>query len=121
MSIYPSVQNNRLQSSAQSLFGSFSGGGGGGGSDCFTIDICPDILIAAIAAAAAGAFYLIYQGITMAMRRRKRGFMQNPADEFWDMINLGKIPDIVQIFSGFTSSLPSFSKYLSVFYQAPKN
>ena len=42
--------------------GSYSGGGGS--SSCFTIDICPDLLIAAIAAAAAGAFYLIYTGIT---------------------------------------------------------
>ena len=61
----------------------------GQGSDCFNIDSCPDIVLAAFAAAAAGAFFLIYQAITMAMRRRKRGFVQNPADlDFW--IHLGK-------------------------------
>ena len=54
--------------------GSYSGGGGS--SSCFTIDICPDLLIAAIAAAAAGAFYLIYTGITKASaKRRKRSSM----------------------------------------------
>ena len=60
--------------------GSYSGGGGS--DSCFTIDICPDLLIAAIAAASAGAFYLIYTGITMASaRRRKRSSSYMPNDD----------------------------------------
>ena len=52
--------------------GSYSGGSSG--SDCFTIDICPDLLISALTAAAAVAFYLIYQAITMKAAGRKRSF-----------------------------------------------
>ena len=50
--------------------GSFSGGGGMG--SCFSIDICPDLILAAIAVAAGGAVFLIYQAITVAGRRKKR-------------------------------------------------
>ena len=50
--------------------GSFSGGGGTG--SCLSIDICPDLILAAIAVAAGGAVFLIYQAITVAGRRRKR-------------------------------------------------
>lgn len=86
--LYSSQYNTRLQTSAQNLLGAFSGGyGGGSGSDCFTIDICPDLLIAGIAAAAAGAFFLIYQGITMAVRRRKRSV----SDTVMDSLALGKV------------------------------
>ena len=69
----------RLQGAASGGHGSYSGGGGSG--SCFTIDICPDLLIAAIAAAAAGAFYLIYTGITKASaKRRKRSLMPDIDD-----------------------------------------
>ena len=54
-----------------SYHGSF-GSLGMGGTDCFTIDICPDLLLAAFAAAAAVAFWLIYTAITMNAGRRKR-------------------------------------------------
>ena len=50
--------------------GSFSGGGGTG--SCLSIDICPDLILAAIAVAAGGAVFLIYQAITVAGRRKKR-------------------------------------------------
>ena len=50
--------------------GSFSGGGMA--SSCFSIDICPDLILAAIAVAAAGAAFIIYQAITVAGRRKKR-------------------------------------------------
>ena len=65
---------SQMLAAASGGHGSYSGGGGS--SSCFTIDICPDLLIAAIAAAAAGAFYLIYTGITKASaKRRKRSSM----------------------------------------------
>ncbi len=40
--------------------------------DGFDIDICPDLLLAAIGAAAAGAFAILFTAITMAGRRKKR-------------------------------------------------
>lgn len=44
--------------------------------DGFDIDICPDLLLAGIAAAAAGAFVFLYTAITMAGRRKKRSIDQ---------------------------------------------
>lgn len=38
----------------------------------FDLDICPDLLLAGIAAAAAAAFALLYTAITMAQRRKRR-------------------------------------------------
>ena len=52
--------------------GSYSGMGGGGGGSCFSLDICPDIIITLIAAAAAAGFYLLYVTIQNAGRRRRR-------------------------------------------------
>ena len=37
-----------------------------------TIDICPDIILSAIAVAGAGFFYLIYTSVTMAVRRKRK-------------------------------------------------
>ena len=59
------------------LFGSLSSSGGysdmsSGSGSCFSLDICPDIILALIAAAAAAGFYFIYITITMAGRRRRR-------------------------------------------------
>ena len=43
-----------------------------------TIDICPDIILSALAVAGAGFFYLIYTSVTMAARRkRKKRSIQN--------------------------------------------
>ena len=39
---------------------------------CPEIDICPDLLLAAIAAFSAAAFFGLYMAITAAGRRRKR-------------------------------------------------
>jgi MFS superfamily sulfate permease-like transporter len=52
--------------------GSYSGGGGYGTSpgSCFSIDICPDIILAVIAAAAAAAVYLLYTTITAGRKKR---------------------------------------------------
>ena len=42
--------------------------------ECFTIDICPDLLISGLTAAAAAAFYFIYQAITVKAGRKKRSY-----------------------------------------------
>ena len=39
---------------------------------CFELEICPDLILAGIAAVAAGAFYAIYVAITMSKKRRRR-------------------------------------------------
>ena len=48
--------------------------------DCFELEICPDLILAAMAAAAAGAFTLLYTAITMAKRRKRRA-LNAPLDE----------------------------------------
>ncbi len=48
------------------------------GCDLFQFKICPDLLLAAITAAAAAAFLALYMAITQARRRRKRAFQSNP-------------------------------------------
>ena len=83
----PSRSALGLKEAASAIYGSFSGMGGGSGS-CFTLEICPDLLIAGIAVAAAAAFWLIYEAITMAgARRRKRSV----SDLTSSIINLGKL------------------------------
>ena len=59
------------------LSGSYSNSYGSG--SCLTIDICPDLLFAALALAAAAAFVFTYMAITMNGRRRKRSlnFIRN--------------------------------------------
>ena len=52
--------------------GSFGGFSSFGTASCFSIDICPDLLLGAIAVAATGAGFLIYTAIVAAGRRRKR-------------------------------------------------
>ena len=42
------------------------------GTNCATIDICPDLLIGALFAAGAVAFFFLYQAITKAGERKKR-------------------------------------------------
>ena len=82
-SILSRYSNQKLQGAATNgnlgIFGAYGGHGGMiGGTDCFTIDICPDLLLAAFAAAAAAAFWLIYTAITQnAGRRKKRSALQN--------------------------------------------
>ena len=82
----PSRSTLGLKEAASAIYGSFSGMGGGSGS-CFTLEICPDLLIAGIAVAAAAAFWLIYEAITMAgARRKKRNVLDLPSS----IINIGK-------------------------------
>jgi hypothetical protein len=71
--------------------GSYSGGGGYGSSpgSCFSIDICPDIILAVIAAAAAAAVYLLYTTITAGRKKRSTselGLLGGLAD----FLNLGR-------------------------------
>ena len=92
--------------SASSQYGSTSHKGSisllGGGTRCLTIDICPDILIAAAALAGAAAFYALYQAISAKGRKRRRRRNdkdgktenQNLAETipfFWDLMASGRI------------------------------
>ena len=76
--------------------GSYGGGGFMGSDSCFSIDICPDLIFAAVAAAAAAGVYVIYQAIvTKGKRRRKRD-----SDNTWALLAfLPKIISVGQIFS----------------------
>ena len=78
-----------LQSSQSQMYGSFSGGGHGGygygmgspGGSCFSIDICPDLILALITAAGAAAALGFYLAIVAAGKRRKRSLSgQSPWD-----------------------------------------
>ena len=57
------------------------------------LDICPDLLIAGLAAAAAGAFFFLYQAITKAGKRRKRSnfYEVNDASMVFDLLAIGKV------------------------------
>jgi len=44
----------------------------GGGTRCLNIDLCPDLLLAAAAAAGAGIFVALWQAVSVAGRRRKK-------------------------------------------------
>ena len=69
-----------LKLSLTRLLGSETKGYGHGGTNCYSVDICPDLLLAAISAAAAAAFYLLYMAITMVpvgRKRRKRSLEKN--------------------------------------------
>lgn len=58
----------------------------GGGTRCLNIDLCPDLLLAAAAAAGAGIFVALWQAISVAGRRRKRrqaGLQVSPAENSW--------------------------------------
>ena len=68
------------------LGGSYSGGYGK--DSCLTIDICPDLLFAGLAAAAAAGFAFFYMAITMeAERRRKK---RNISFEVYETFSIGQ-------------------------------
>ena len=54
------------------MLSSASNSYGSSDTSCFDVDICPDLLLAGIAAFAAGAFFFLYQAITMAGKRKRR-------------------------------------------------
>lgn len=63
--------------------------------DGFDLDICPDLLLAGLALAAAGAFVALFTAITMAGRRKKRSVVDEPVgwsnvleDLYWHGIDL---------------------------------
>ena len=69
-------------------FGSLSLGGAG--SSCFSLNICPDLLLAAVAAGGAAAVYLLYTAITTKAGRKKRSFTFFDSFEFWEAVNYGR-------------------------------
>ena len=81
--------------SLSQLAGSFSSGGGyedsgSSSGSCFSLDICPDLILAAIALAAAVAAFVLYQTITMAGRRRKREADDPSGNLVTDLLWLGR-------------------------------
>ena len=72
------------------LFGSETSSHGGGGHHCYSVDICPDLILAAIAAAASVAFFLLYQGITMVVGRKRRKRNDDKANFYGIQCNLGR-------------------------------
>ena len=69
------------------LSGSLSGGSSSSSSPgCFNIDLCPDLIVATLAVFASVAFFMIYQAVTMAARRKRRslaGSEQKWSEVFW--------------------------------------
>ena len=58
-----------------------------------TLDICPDLLLAGLALAAAGAFMALFTAITMAGRKKKRSTDQllpvSPSETIQDVLWMG--------------------------------
>ena len=62
------------------------------GDNCFDVDICPDLILAAIATFSAAAFYALYVAITMnpnGRRRRRSNIYYNAFDAFGDVLMTG--------------------------------
>ena len=73
--------------SSSNLAGSFSKGYGSSGDDgCGDIDICPDLLLAGLAAAGAAAFVVLFTLITMNGRKKKRSLSGYKPVKFVDVI-----------------------------------
>ena len=82
--------SNLLSSPSQS-YGSYSGGGS---SSCFKLDICPDLLLAGLAAAFAAFFYILHTAITKKGRKKRRSLSSKTESMFklkyvWDTIHYG--------------------------------
>jgi hypothetical protein len=80
-----------LLQSSSSTYGSYSGSSG---SSCFKLDICPDLLLAGLAAAFAAFFYLLHTAITMKGRKKRRSLSLHAAEVFrvkflWDLVHHG--------------------------------
>ena len=100
-----------MQATGSQLQGSFSGGGGYGGDmpggSCFSIDICPDLILALITAAAAAAALGLYLLIVGAGKRRKRSasfeesliepIVLSWAPQLATFFNLGSLHSIFQL------------------------
>lgn len=69
---------------------------------CFELQVCPDLLFGALAAAAAGAFYFIYTAVTMAARKKKRssGVLRSKpkVETVFDLLQLGSLSSAVRFF-----------------------
>ena len=96
---YPQKQSYNWVSD---LLGSASGGYGSHddpGGSCFTIDICPDLILAAIVAAAAAAAVLIFNAIVAAGRRKRRSYEFSIKNIFPQILSyLGNDLDHIQSF-----------------------
>ena len=61
----------------------------------FDIDICPDLLLAGLAAAAAGFFGVLFTAITMAGRKKKRSLDDfspvSAGQKFDDLFSIGSV------------------------------
>ena len=79
-----------LRGSAQNSYGSYGGGGASPGS-CFSLDICPDLILAALAVAAAAAVFLINQQIVAVGRSWGGTFLQKIGANLW------RLPILYQI------------------------
>lgn len=91
---------NKLDTSASSSYGhgygyghgSFGGGSSlfsGTGSSCFTVDVCPDLVMALAAAAGAAGVYFLYTAITVKAGRRFPTFEYG---NVWDFVLNGRDP-----------------------------
>lgn len=65
--------------------------------DGFDVEICPDLLVAGLAAFGAAAFAALYTAITMKGRkRRRRSALYDPKsswDSFQDLFHIGIFPN----------------------------
>ena len=60
-----------------------------GSDSCLSVDVCPELLMAAIGlAGVAGAFFL-YQAITMNGKRRKRSFHHHSMSPLSPLLGIG--------------------------------
>lgn len=50
---------------------------GGNSASCFDLDLCPDLILSAVAAFGVVAFFVLYQAITMAQRKRRKRAIQD--------------------------------------------
>ena len=72
-------------------FGSHGGHGlENTGTNCFNVYLCPDLLMGAFAFAFAAIYYIIYEAVTMAARRRRKRSIGTNASIVFEMLTLGK-------------------------------
>ena len=70
MSRFVKFNNNNHQ--YPDLYSGASSSSSSNPGSCFSLDLCPDIVLTVIAAAAAAGAYFLYMTITQAGRRRRR-------------------------------------------------
>ena len=58
-------------------------------SSCLKVNVCPDLLISLITSAAAAAFFMLYQAITMAAGMRKKRSLEGAGGPLRFLLWLG--------------------------------